>query len=57
MNNNGFLFDTALDLIYLVSCSVNKTAPEPARVEAMNLQNVFRLAKKTFAYNCGGICR
>lgn len=46
MNNNGFLFDTALDLIYLVSCSVNKTAPEPARVEAMNLQNVFRLAKK-----------
>lgn len=46
MNNNDALYNTSLDLTYLVSCSVNETKPGLSRVNAMNLQNIFRLAER-----------
>ena len=39
-------FDTALDLCYLAACAVNKTIPERERVERMDLDAVYALAKK-----------
>ncbi len=37
--------DAARDLIYLVSCAVNKTKPDAAACLAMDLSEVYRLAK------------
>lgn len=33
------------DLIYLLSCAVNETKPDAERVDKMNLDTVYRLAK------------
>lgn len=33
------------DLIYLLSCAVNGIAPDTAKVEAMDLERLYRLAK------------
>lgn len=33
------------DLIYLLYCAVNETAPDTARVQAMDLEKLYRLAK------------
>ena len=36
---------TAKDLIYLLSCAVNGITPDTARVQAMDLEQLYRLAK------------
>jgi len=36
---------TAKDLIYLLSCAVNGITPDTARVQAMDLEQLFQLAK------------
>ena len=36
---------TAQDVIYLASCAVNETMPDPERVAAMDLDAVYRLAR------------
>ena len=36
---------TAKDLIYLLSCAVNGITPDTAKVQAMNLEQLYRLAK------------
>lgn len=36
--------DTAKDLIYLLSCAVNEDKPDTARVQTMNLEQLYRLA-------------
>ena len=33
------------DLIYLLSCAVNGITPDNARVQAMDLERLYRLAK------------
>ena len=36
---------TAKDLIYLLSCAVNGITPDTAQVQAMDLEQLYRLAK------------
>ena len=36
---------SARDIIYLASCAVNETMPDPERVAAMDLDAVYRLAR------------
>ncbi len=45
MNNHEAVFNTASDLVYLVSCSVNGTKPDGQKVLGMNLPEIYRLAK------------
>ena len=39
------LTDSAADLIYLVSCALNETAPDPRRCAGMDLRQVYVLAR------------
>ena len=35
-----------LDMIYLISCAVNRTAPDPGRVQAMDLTEIYAIAER-----------
>ena len=42
------------DLIYLLPCAVNGITPDTAKVQAMDLEKLYRLAK--FHTVCGAVC-
>ena len=44
--NHDLLMSTAKDLIYLLSCAVHETAPDPQRCASMDLPSVYRLAEE-----------
>ena len=45
------------DLIYLLSCAVNGITPDTAKVQAMDLERLYRLAKfHTVRSGCGLHC-
>lgn len=45
MNREG-VQSTVLDMIYLISCAVNRTAPDPGRVQAMDPTKIYAIAER-----------
>ena len=44
--NGEEVLSTVLDMVYLISCAVNETAPDPGRILAMDLTEIYAIAER-----------
>ena len=44
--NRDEVLSTVLDMIYLISCAVNETVPDPGRIQAMDLTEIYAIAER-----------